>query len=435
MTVTAAPTTTGTGGRSVTSTGVPTTSTTGSGDRPRTATAPGRLTTAVRTVRRVGGLIGMQAAGWGLLAVAVVSGVAGLVLGWWELRLIAIAAAVVLLCAVGFTVGRQTYQVTLRLQRAHVVVGERALGDLTVVNTSARRLFPARIELPVGRRTASFGLPSLAGNASHDEVFAVPTSRRTVITIGPARSVRGDPFGLLGREIRWTGAIELYVHPRTVPIPGRVGGFIRDLEGHTTSELTNSDVSFHALREYVAGDDRRYVHWRSSARTGTLMVRQFEETRRSHVVIGLDLEIASYLDPDEFELAVSVAGSLSVQALRDENEVGVFTSAGRLRAVGPRRVLDEMCSIRAGGPGGIAPLARTLHQTEPNASVVSLVTGSQPDLTTLRQAGATFGSDVRVLVVQVSTGAELAVRTIGAVSVATVGRLEDLPRAVRRAAR
>lgn len=414
----------------------------------------------------------VQPPGWVLLGVGVVLAVAGPVLGWGEFIAVAIAIGVVLLCAAGFTIGRQTYQVTLRMQRRQVVVGERALCDLVVTNTSARRLTPARIELPVGRRVASFALPGLGAQASHDEVFAVPTARRSVIRIGPARTVRGDPFGLMGRQVRWTEVLELYVHPRTVAIPGQTGGFVRDLEGFTTDVVTNSDLSFHALREYVPGDDRRHIHWRSSARQGELMVRQYTETRRAEVAIALDLDRSDYDLGDgpetAFELAVSVAGSLAVQALRDENTVSVLTSEGQLRATNPRRALDELCLVelssgprtgllsgtrasssgsRAGVPrawsrgtraasrGSLVTLARQVQHTVANASMVCLVTGAGDTVELARRTTTTFGADVRVLLVRVSSdpATELSVQTIGAASVITLGRLEDLPRAVRRA--
>src|SRR5690606_36459872 len=103
-------------------------------------------------------------------------------------------------------------------------------------------------------------------------------------------------------------------------------GFIRDLEGNPTKQLADSDVSFHALREYATGDERRYIHWKSTAKTGTYMVRQFEETRRSHLVVALSLASVDYAGEDEFELAVSVAGSLGVRAIRDVRNVSVVTS-------------------------------------------------------------------------------------------------------------
>ena len=74
------------------------------------------------------------------------------------------------------------------------------------------------------------------------------------------------------------------------------------------------------------GDERRYIHWKSTAKTGTYMVRQFEETRRSHLVIALSLANADYANDEEFELAVSVAGSLGVRAIQDARTVSVVAS-------------------------------------------------------------------------------------------------------------
>lgn len=385
-------------------------------------------------VRSVNRLLGVSPAGWTLLGVAVAAFWVGGRLGWTELRVASVACLVVLLLAIAFTVGRQTYAVTLDLQTRQVVVGERAFGELTVVNTSKRRLWPARIELPVGRRLASFGLPSLGGRASHDEVFAVPTVRRSVITVGPARTVRGDPFRLMGREILWTEAIDLYVHPRTVALPGRQGGFIRDLEGRTTGEVTSSDLSFHALREYVPGDDQRYVHWRSTARTGTLMVRQFEETRRSHVAVALDVAGDSYLSDDEFELAVSVVGSVGLQSLRDENTLSMMTTAERLRAISPRRTLDELCGVSMVDRGSVAELVRGCVRSVPGVSTAVVVTGSQVAPADLRRACTLFDLDVRVVAVRVRLGAEVSTQTLSNVTLVTLGSLEALPQALRRAA-
>ena len=57
-----------------------------------------------------------------------------------------------------------------------------------------------------------------------------------------------------------------------------------------------SDLAFHALREYVPGDDLRHVHWRSSARAGELLVRQYHDTRRNHATVVVDADPAAYPD-------------------------------------------------------------------------------------------------------------------------------------------
>ena len=82
-------------------------------------------------------------------------------------------------------------------------------------------------------------------------------------------------------------------------------GAIRDLDGQETKHLSPSDIAFHTLRDYVPGDDRRHVHWKSSAKIGQLMVRQYVDTRRSHVAVRLSLAPAEYPSDGEFELPLS----------------------------------------------------------------------------------------------------------------------------------
>ena len=71
-------------------------------------------------------------------------------------------------------------------------------------------------------------------------------------------------------------------------------GLLRDLEGVSTDAVSQSDLAFHALREYVPGDDLRHVHWRSSAKVMAaagetqLLVRQYLDTRRSHATVVVD---------------------------------------------------------------------------------------------------------------------------------------------------
>jgi len=101
----------------------------------------------------------------------------------------------------------------------------RAVGALQLSNPGKRGLLPVQVELPVGKGVASFAIPRLAPGAEHEELFAIPTHRRAVLTVGPINAVRGDPLGLLARVVSWTDPIDLYVHPRTVPMDGSSSGF------------------------------------------------------------------------------------------------------------------------------------------------------------------------------------------------------------------
>lgn len=383
--------------------------------------------------RRISDALGMYPAGWTVLAVAVLAAIGGWLLHWAELKLAAVMGILLVVVAVLFTIGRKKFFVSLRLTDEHVVVGEPAGGELQVHNIAARRTLPSRIDLPVGRQVASFLLPSLASQQVHTDEFVIPTDRRGVVLVGPARSVQGDPFSLTGRETRWTDAVELFVHPRTVGLPGRQSGFVHDLEGHASANLSSSDMSFHALREYEPGDDRRHVHWKSTAKTGQLMVRQYEETRQSHLALGLDCAEASYVADDEFETAVSVAGSVALQAIREENPLTVCTNRAEVPAISGRRVLDELSRVELASRPTLFELVETLRARQGAASIIVLVTGSVPTLDKIRQACATFDVDARVIAVQIDPSKLPAVRGVANITITRIRSLEELPRAVRKA--
>jgi uncharacterized protein (DUF58 family) len=335
-----------------------------------------------------------------------------------------------------FVLGRNTYRVTLEVPADRVVVGQDVHARLVVANSGSRALLPARMELPIGRTPHGFPLPRLAAAAEHDELLRIPTARRGVIVLGPVRSVRGDPFGLLGRTVTWTDPHPVFVHPLTVPLDAAASGFLRDLEGQPTSVISTSDISFHALREYVPGDDRRYVHWASTARRvdGTIMVRQFEDTRRNHLAIALDDLAAGYTDEAEFELAVSVCGSLGVQALRMEQELTV-TTARTLPAGTTRRLLDGLSAVGTRSTGRDFPaVVDGLVRRSRAVSTVALVTGPVLPDDVLRRAADRFAPDVRVLAVRVAAGAQAGHRAAGRLRLLTLGALDDLPRLLRRAA-
>ena len=385
--------------------------------------------------------------GWAVLGASAVAGLLGERFGWQEFTALALVGVVLLALAAPFLLGRSAYAITLGLANTHVVVGERAVGSVTVTNPSARAMLPARIELPVGAGLATFHLPRLAPGAEHDDLFTIPTQRRTVLSVGPVRSVRGDALGLFRRVIGWTPAEDLFVHPRTVHLEGSSSGFLRDLEGLPTSDLSNDDVSFHALREYVPGDDLRNVHWRSSARTGTIMMRQFEETRRSHLAIALSRNPLDYSPStapttdaaalpagiDEFELAVSVCGSLGLQALTEEKQLTVLAQEQILPTRTGKRLLDGLSAIEPGASRvDIVQLARQTGVRVPNASVVVLVFGSTVEPARIRSAASHLPRGVRVIAVRCSRGATLSRRSIADTTVLTVGALQDLPFGMRR---
>lgn len=386
--------------------------------------------------------------GWSILILVPVAFLLGYSLGWMEFVVLAWAGLVLLLVAVVYLVGRSSFTVSLSTAHSRVVVGESATGTVTIANLTRHRILGSVVEVPVGNALAAVTMPSLARGAVFTHDFAVPTERRGVVNIGPAKTVRADPIGLVRREIVWTDSQELFIHPQTIGVPSTTTGFIRDLEGNPTRQISDSDVSFHALREYIPGDERRYIHWKSTARTGRYMVRQFEETRRSHLVIALSLSNADYANPEEFELAVSVAGSLGVRAIRDAREVAVVVgertpdfakrklfAVSRLSTLTRSRLLDDLSKIEQEESAlDVRDIARVVSEQVAGISVAFLVCGSAPTPSQLRAASAHFPVDVEVVAIVCDPDVVPGFRRVPGLSVLTIGFLQDLQKSLSRSA-
>jgi uncharacterized protein (DUF58 family) len=372
--------------------------------------------------------------GWLVLVVAVASAAIGWILGWQEFVYLGITLFAGPVVAVAFIFGRTSYSVEIELNPRRVVAGDRALGRMLVTNSGTRRSTPSRLELPVGAGVAEFVLPALAPGEEHEELFAVPTNRRAVITAGPAVSVRGDQLGLLRRTVKWAEPIELFVHPVTTRLAPSAAGLMRDLEGEITKIITSNDISFHALRAYEPGDDRRNVHWRTSARTGQLMVRQFEETRRSQLTLIHSTDKTLYASDDEFELAVSVMASLGTQVIRDGVRLSVVTEQRHLRTRSASALLDDSCRVTpvASRFSSVREFARISTSRLAPASIVMMVGGSNTSLGQFRSVETLFGLDTQTVGFRVELGADAKISYVSGLAVLTVGQLTDLPRLLRR---
>lgn len=389
------------------------------------------LSWAGRTVRPAGAVV----------AVAATVGLAvGVVFGWVEWMVAGSVALLLLLMSVPFLFGARAYEVDLALQHERVTAGNGVTGEIVVRNDSTRPTLPGRLDIPVGRGLVEFGVPFLRPGHSSTEPLEIPPLPRGVVRVGPVTTVRSDPVGLLRREHAFDDVHDLFVHPRTVGLPSTSSGLVRDLEGNATRRLVDADMSFHAIREYAPGDSQRQVHWKSTAKTGRLMVRQYEESRRSRMAVVLAAATQEYADADEYELAVSAAASLGLRAVRDARDIDIVTGSeiprvvkGRLRAirhipvVSPRAMLDGFSAIeRHENTMPVEDVCRLASEANERLSIAFLVTGSPVPLARLRQAALAFPADTAVAAVICDERAHPRMQSVAGLTVLTIGTLDDL---------
>ena len=310
--------------------------------------------------------------GWALVVFIAVALILAATLEWVEALACALAGVVALVLAATRVAWKSPHVVSIRVPNERIVAGQTAVGEILVRNERARPVRSGIIELPIGSGTGEFVVPPLGSHEKWDEMFLISSRHRGLIHVGPARAVRSDALGLLRRVRVWDEPVILHVHPRTVRVPFDATGFQLDVEGVSTGKLSSSDVSFHALRDYEPGDDRRAVHWQSTARLGKLIVRQYEETHRSHHLIVLDTARSSW-DRDAFEDGVSVAASLALAGISASRTVSFAAGKRWIPATGAVSMLDSLASLTYSGRSNITALVRRAFASCPSASYVSVI--------------------------------------------------------------
>lgn len=389
----------------------------------------------------------LTSTGWRVLGAAVAIFLVGGWAGWSELRYGAVALGALVAASVLLALGGSAPQLAVSLTPARLTAGRTSRGVLQARNPGTRTMRSAVIELPVGAGVASFTVPRLAPGAEHEIAFEVPTVRRGVIAVGPVTTVRADPFGLVRRVVSWSGVVDLFVHPALTNLPSLDAGLVRDLEGRSTSDPSASDLDFHTLREYAPGDERRHIHWLSSARasaargTTTLLTKGYTDTRRSHLGVVVDGRPASYADVgrsgpvDEagFEAGITAAASVAVRALRDEMDVTVVAADEAIDRMGIARTLDGFAKVSPTA-ADLPALCARLSSLAPSSSIVLVVTGENSSFPELRRAAAQFPPSVRFVALRIRLGERTQTASVQGISLLSLGDADDLPRLIGAAA-
>ena len=352
--------------------------------------------------------------------------------GWRELLAGALLGAGMLLLGLLMSLGNLSCSAETSLDQGHLEVGGQAELVLVLTNPGNRSTRRGRVGLTLGQAAVMAPLPALAPGQSHQIRLKLEARSRGVIDLGPVTMEAGDPLGLIRRRRILAGARKLYIHPRTVALPPLEAGLERDLEGDPGPGIVDDDLEFHALRPYAPGDDMKRVHWLSTARAGTLMVRQYEPTLRTRTELILDGQAASYRNADEFELAVAIYASLGCRCLLDGHRLQALapepdnsdTHGTILPTEDPRSFLDA-CSAIHPRQDGYDLLDRT--DASKQISLTILVTGSLSDCQPSALMGESAQSASPVMLLAADLDAHPSLQAQPGLVNAVLGSIRDLP--------
>jgi uncharacterized protein (DUF58 family) len=194
--------------------------------------------------------------------------------------------------------------------------------------------------------------------------------RRGQYTWGSLAAISGYPFNLVRRREPLAGAQEVVVLPRLGWIHrGRLRRVLRQaspegdaIRRRRPQRHPSAQAEFHGLRAWRPGDSPRFIHWRTSARRGELMVREYEDVPSDNLLLVLDTALPpGFGAAERFEDAVSLAATICWEwclQTGDRLLVVVADNPGRVLdgVAGPahaRKVL-ECLALAQGGPASDA---------------------------------------------------------------------------------
>ncbi|WP_020661525.1 DUF58 domain-containing protein [Amycolatopsis benzoatilytica] len=325
-----------------------------------------------------------------VLVSAIVLYVAGEAAGYGFFRALGGIAAGAVLVAVAVVRFRPEVEVDRTVLPDRIERGEPALASLTVRNTGTRRHGGVSAGDRMGEETHGVRVRPLAPGAAATYHYELPTSRRGRIEVGPLVLDRPDLFALARGERAVGGTASLWVHPRRHAVrPARAGYPRHHYDGPITDPPLRGSADLRAVRPYALGDEVRHLHWKASARTGQLMVREYADPAQLRCTVLLDTRPAA-LSPAAFEEAVEVVASLLFASATAGQHCRLITTTGTDTPVGSglrvaRVVLDELCLVSQDAAADAPLLPAALAASRRPGGVVVVVTGPDADLGTTRR--------------------------------------------------
>ena len=307
-------------------------------------------------------------AGIGLLVVAGLSLVLGRTFGVPELFLLAGMGFVALIAAIIATLSARLELSVLRVASPNRLrVGTPARVDLSLQNQSRRRTPVLHLRDEVQNSSgASLILAPIKGKETAKVAYRLPTQQRGALSIGPLDLRIGDPLGLTTSLIRASDQVSLVVHTELVDLGALHSSAGNDptADQQPIRSLASGGDEFFALRPYVVGDELRRVHWRASARSDELVVKQEERPRTGRVTVILDRRSEAYSDAG-FERAVSATLSVLYAGWRGDDALRYVTSGSGtfadIRSRAELDAIDEQLAIVQRTQS--ASLVRTIDET------------------------------------------------------------------------
>jgi uncharacterized protein (DUF58 family) len=301
---------------------------------------------------------------------------------------------------------RQRMRIRRRLSDTRVQPGQRVHVELEIENQAPAQtsflLVEDRLPSQLGR-SARLVVASLPARGRQRVRYSLTPHQRGRYTLGPLTADLSDPFGLTKLRVEFDERDELVVAPEVEILgAGPDSPFGRTSGLALAKHLFRTGDEFYTMRPYVEGDDLRRIHWPSVARSGELMIRQDESTRRSTAVLFVDTRDAAVGQTHTpcFEKVVSAAASLGILLVRYGFSVKLATTQMAPQRVSEEGLLDVLAGVTHHTSRALSTGLTRLRMVAAGDTTL-VVAGAPPaptELSSWIRVGAMFGPKVAVFV-------------------------------------
>lgn len=247
------------------------------------------------------------------------------------------------------------YRPRLRLTRqitAYPSAGEVFRYRVTVENMGHREIRNVVVEerdLPLELRPVQDPprIEILVPGESTTVMLELRCERRGAYALTALQGASTYPSGLVKVGAVTRHSTRLLVLPRIQAVEGLTLPHGRHYQpgGIAEASRVGESTEFLGTREWRTGDRLRDIHWRSTARVGRLIVKEFQEEYFVRLAIVLDVEARSAGDDQHLERAISLAAGLTASLARLDYIVDIFAAGSRVHHIQAGRSLAHVDNI------------------------------------------------------------------------------------------
>jgi uncharacterized protein (DUF58 family) len=237
-----------------------------------------------------------------------------------------------------------------------------------------------------------FVATNLNGLENYQVTISLPTKTRGVFLVGPSEVSVSDPFGIFKMKKIIGSSKKLLVYPKIHDLSGfdvNISKFEGDYKINKQALAITPQVG--SIRKYSPGDSINRIHWKTTAKIGTLMSKEFEIGKANNLWLILDFEQqaqSGFETESTDEYIVSIGASITNQFIKSKIPVGLIAYGDKKISISPEVTKNHMNLIMLRlietKAEGITPISTILeiepHIVNTNNSIVIITTNIHSDL-------------------------------------------------------